>query len=124
MNETEQKHKEMVKALMKTGEALMPELTPRKVELFNIGISLAGEVGELLDCLKKYCCYNHKIDYDNFEEEMGDIEFYMEALRNAVNVSRATCLMSNLEKLSKRYEGFKYSNEAAKERKDKITEQH
>jgi hypothetical protein len=55
----------------------------------------------------------------NVIEELGDLEFYMEQLRQALLLSREETLAANIAKLSKRYEGLNYSDAAAQARADK-----
>lgn len=116
------KHNEMVAALVKSGDIIKQELTGDDVNLIHMILGISGEAGELLDAVKKATVYRKVLDRENVIEELGDLEFYMEGLRQALNISREECLLANIKKLGKRYEGFKYSNEAASERKDKINE--
>ena len=51
-------------------------------------------------------------------EELGDLEFYMQGLRDALKITREETLKINMQKLEKRYGGL-YSNEAAQARADK-----
>jgi NTP pyrophosphatase (non-canonical NTP hydrolase) len=51
-------------------------------------MGMATEAGELLDAIKKNWVYGKPIDYQNVIEELGDIEWYAEALRQALGVSR------------------------------------
>lgn len=53
-----------------------------QVMALHCAIGLAGEVGELIE------------DHKNAEEELGDIEFYLQALRNHYGISRAAILAS------------------------------
>ena len=84
----------------------------------HAAIGVSGEAGELLDIIKKNWAYNKPIDIPHVIEELGDIEFYMFALRAKLCISREQTLTHNIEKLKKRYpEG--YTDAAAKERADK-----
>lgn len=118
MSETEKKHAEMVRALLKSGEEIMKEMTPMKANLLHIGLGLSGEVGELVDAIKKHAIYNQPLDFDNVIEELGDLEFFVKALQQALLIGRQRILDANIAKLAERY-GDKYSDEAAKARKDK-----
>jgi hypothetical protein len=51
-------------------------------------------------------------------EELGDLEFYLEMLRQELKLNRQVILWKNESKLVKRY-GKKYSDKSAKARKDK-----
>lgn len=112
-------HKDMVNQSVKKGHVLVEEMTPDKAHLNHMSIGLAGEVGELLDAIKKMTCYNQEIDMENVVEELGDIEFYLEGIRSTLGVSRNLTLKANINKLSVRYPNLNYSNEKAKQRLDK-----
>jgi len=85
-------------------------------------MGLTGEVGEIVDAFKRHFVYGQNLDIDNVAEELGDIEFYLEGLRQALypycGLTRDAILEQNMHKLSTRYpEG--YSDECASERADK-----
>src|SRR6187399_1906676 len=112
---------EMVKALAKSGEDILKSLTPEKCEMWHHASCIQGEAGELFDAVKKHIIYNKILevaDLTNVIEELGDLEFYMEGLRQAFNVTRQQTLDHNASKLSKRYQGA-YSDQAAQVRADK-----
>lgn len=111
-------HKELVTKLKKSGTELLEEALPKRLDANHMLIGLMGEVGELADAIKKWTIYNQSPNRDNIIEEMGDIEFYLEGLRQNLELDREAILHSNIQKLTVRY-GDKFSNEAAKERKDK-----
>ena len=82
-------------------------------------IGISGEAGELLDAVKKAVIYRKPLDIKNVIEELGDLEFYMEGLRQGLNITRDEVLEANIAKLSVRYNGLKYSDVSAQERADK-----
>jgi NTP pyrophosphatase (non-canonical NTP hydrolase) len=86
-----------------------------------MGTGVSGEAGELLDAIKKYVVYNKPIDLENVIEELGDLEFYMEKIRQNLGITREQTLVANIEKLGKRYANG-YSDKAAQERADKLAE--
>jgi len=53
---------------------------------------------------------------------MGDLEFYMEGLRQGLGITREEVLAHNIAKLSKRYSSGSYSDKHAQERADKAGE--
>jgi len=114
-----QEHIEMVRALVKSGDAILSEITPEQTHNLHMAVGISGESGELLDAIKKYAIYQKLMDRENVIEELGDLEFYMEGLRQGCGITREETLAHNMIKLSQRYEGFKYSNEAAQQRADK-----
>ena len=84
-----------------------------------MAIGIAGEAGELLDAVKREAIYNKVLDRENVIEELGDLEFYMEGLRQRLNITREETLYHNKQKLSIRYQGLQYSDKSAHERADK-----
>jgi hypothetical protein len=52
-------------------------------------------------------------------EELGDLEFYMEGLRQATGITREETLAANIAKLGKRYQNHLYSDGQAQSRADK-----
>lgn len=81
---------------------------------------VAGEAGELLDVSKKHWVYNKPFNRDHAIEEMGDIEFYLEAARKLIGVTRDQVLQANIDKLNKRYPLGTYTDEHAQARLDKL----
>ena len=108
----------MVAELAKGGDRVLEGLDAHKAHLIHMVMGISGETGELLDAVKKHVIYGNELDVIHAIEELGDIEFYLEGLRQGLGVSRAECLQSNVSKLRLRY-GEKYSNEAAISRADK-----
>lgn len=112
-------HSELVSALVKPGAGITASLTPEKADLWHAVTGIVGEAGELIDAIKKHVVYNKPLDRENVIEELGDLEFYMEQLRQRLGITREECLEANITKLLTRYEGMKYSDQAAQARKDK-----
>lgn len=109
----------MVTALIKPGQNILDDLTPEGVNMWHMATGVSGEAGELLDAVKKYAVYNKPLDRVNVIEELGDLEFYMEGLRQAISTTREEVLQANVAKLSIRYSKGKYSDQQAQERADK-----
>ena len=114
-----EEHKLLVAALAKPGEDIVDSLTPDGAHLLHMAVGIAGESGELLDAIKKAVIYCKPIDVENVVEELGDLEFYMEGLRDRLGITRQQTLQANVAKLSKRYKAGSYSDKAAQERADK-----
>jgi NTP pyrophosphatase (non-canonical NTP hydrolase) len=88
----------------------------------HAAIGVAGEAGELLDAIKKVYIYGQALTdahLVNIVEELGDIEFYMQAMRNLFNLDRATILNTNSLKLSKRYRDLTFTTSESEIRRDK-----
>lgn len=113
-------YSDMVCALAKPGMDIMTGLTPQRAHVLHMAVGISGESGELLDAIKKYTIYGKPLDRENVVEELGDLEFYMEGLRAAFNITRSETLTANKYKLlGKRYASGKYSDEQAQARADK-----
>jgi NTP pyrophosphatase (non-canonical NTP hydrolase) len=113
------KHSEMVTRLTKPGQAILDQMTAEKANLMHAAVGVAGEGGELLDAVKKHVIYNKPLDRANVLEELGDIEYFLEQIRQALGIERQQCLDANIEKLSVRYRDFLYSDQQAHDRRDK-----
>lgn len=109
---------EFVASLAKPGDVILSQLTAHDCDLLHMGLALCGEAGELADAIKKPTIYRKPIDLENVKEELGDIEFYLEHIRQLTGITREEVIAANMEKLLKRYEQG-YSDRAAQERKDK-----
>lgn len=113
------KFEEMVAALAKSGDAIVQELTGTDAHVLHMAIGISGEAGELLDAIKKGAIYRKDFDRENIVEELGDLEFYMEGMRQGFGITREETISVNIQKLGKRYSKGTYSDSAAQERADK-----
>ena len=73
---------DMVRMLAKPGSDICRDLTPEMAHLWHMASALMGESGELYRAVDRF-------DRDNMVEEMGDIEFYLEGLRNRLGIDRS-----------------------------------
>lgn len=109
-----------VESLTKPGKEIQESISPDTAHLLHMAMGIAGEAGELLDAVKKSVVYCQPLLISDMMEELGDLEFYMEGLRQYLRVSRKQTLEANVSKLRDRFsEG--YSDKAAQERVDKRT---
>ncbi len=113
-------HADMVTNLVKDPAAIRAALTNHSVDLIHAILGISGEAGELLDAVKKHVIYNKPLDLENVVEELGDIEFYLEQLRQRLGIPRESTLKANVAKLGRRYTGHQYSDSAAQQRADKV----
>jgi len=126
-NGTPTDYKDMVAALVKPGLDILLSLTPEKCNLWHMATGVSGEAGELLDAIKKHVAYGKELDRTNVIEELGDLEFYIEGIRQELDISREETLTANMEKLllsdKARYKLGKYTDQQAQDRADKAPEQ-
>lgn len=102
---------------------LAKDMGSQQLDLLHMAVGISGESGELLDAIKKFWAYNKPLDLTNVIEELGDLEFYMQGMRLLCGLTREQVLEANYAKLSERYKGLVYSDEAAQTRADKIEPQ-
>lgn len=112
-------HADMVTRLFKDGKNILSTITEEQLTRLHAAVGISGESGELLDAVKKETMYNKAPDIVNIIEELGDLEFYMEALRQTYGITREQTLEANIAKLSVRYSSGSYSDKQAQERADK-----
>lgn len=115
------RHAQLVRDLAKPGEKIVESLTAAQAHLLHMAVGVSGEAGELIDAVKKATIYNKSLDITNVIEELGDLEFYMQGLRDALGISREATLVANCDKLAKRFSIGKYTDKQAQERADKVS---
>jgi len=98
-DQLEENFSDMVGRLAKPGEDILVTLTPQRIHMWHMASGVGGEGGEVLDEVKKIVAYNRDIDKTKVVKELGDLEFYMEGLRQAMGITREECLVGNIEKL-------------------------
>lgn len=82
-------------------------IEPKHENLILGVIGLAGEVGELLEVVKKHLFHHHPLDETRVLKEMGDIEWYLNLLRTHFGFTLEQVHQTNIDKLAARYpEGF------------------
>ena len=89
------------------------------MDFLHGAVGVATEAGELLDAAKKHVFYRLPVDVDNVKEELGDLLFYAELVRQAVGLEWDDIERANMDKLRKRYTSGSFSTAEAVERKDK-----
>lgn len=111
---------QMVEKLIKKPQQLHDEITPEKLALIHSTLGVAGEAGEIVDAIKKHAIYNQPLPLENLIEELGDMEFYLEDLRRRLGITREQCLITNMQKLAKRYgPNYEFTDKKAQARADK-----
>ena len=66
-------------------------------------LGLAGELGEVIDLVKKAYFQGHDLDREKTKEELGDALWYFAELATALNMDMDDIADLNIEKLKKRY---------------------
>jgi NTP pyrophosphatase (non-canonical NTP hydrolase) len=82
---SEIKHNEMVRALAKDGWLIKNEMSGQDCHLLHMALGFVGEVAELQEPFEDYCDLK-PLDVENVVEELGDMEFYLEGLRQGIGI--------------------------------------
>lgn len=79
--------------------------------LCNWALGLSGEVGEVVEHVKKHCFHGKSLNYDEVEKEIGDVLWYVSALCTELGFNLDEVAQKNISKLMARYpEGFEKKN--------------
>jgi len=74
---------------------------------FNFSFGLMGELGEVIDLLKKHLFHKHPLDKEKLKLELGDLLWYMATTATTAGIDLDDIAESNIAKLKTRYpEGF------------------
>lgn len=93
-------------------------VAPSEQMILHALMGICSEAGEIADNIKKHFIYSQALDYDNIDEECGDLLWYITILLYATGYTIEDAMLDNIEKLKIRYPE-KYTDELAKERLDK-----
>ena len=107
-----------IKKFQKETQRTLNYLSSDKDRLGELGMGLSGEVGELVNIIKKKIYHHHNVDIKDIKEEMGDILWYLSNIANEYNIGLDEVMGGNIEKLKKRYPDG-YTQEDSVNRKDK-----
>lgn len=110
----------LVRRLVKNPLKIINETTPEKMDLMHMALGVAGEAGEIVDCIKKHTIYNQPLNITNLKEEIGDMMFYITRILDTTEITLEECLEANQSKLNIRFSEATYTDRAAKERADKL----
>ncbi|MEM3781636.1 MAG: nucleoside triphosphate pyrophosphohydrolase family protein [Candidatus Micrarchaeaceae archaeon] len=93
------------------GKAGTTAIYPKQLEggVYYAAIGLAGEVGELLNKIKKIARDNAPVDKDAIAGELGDILWYVSQVATEFGIGLNDVAKKNLEKLSDRKQRGKIS---------------
>jgi len=75
-------------------------------------IGLAGEVGEVVEIVKKVEGHGHDLDKVKLRGELGDVLWYLSSVASAYGISLGECATNNIAKLRTRYPNGFSSNES------------
>ncbi len=70
--------------------------------LWNV-MGLAGEVGEVVEAVKKGIFHRHGLDHEKMVKELGDCLWYLSAICTKLDVTLSQVMEANISKLEQRY---------------------
>ena len=89
------------------------------IQMLHAVLGIAGETGEVVECVKKSLLYGKELDKQHVKEEVGDALWYFSLLLHSIGSSFDEVMQMNHDKLEKRFPGG-FTEKLALERKDKI----
>lgn len=99
-------------------DSFTSKITGKQMRMMHAAMGISGEVGELIDVIKKHILYGKELDTKHLLEESGDVMWYFSILFDTLGTSFEEIMAINNAKLKKRYpQGFTEAN--ALERLDK-----
>jgi len=78
----------MVADLRKDGQVIINTITPIEIDMLHMAVGAAGEFSELSEPIVEYSEGRSELDTVNVREELGDIEFFLEGLRQCAGIER------------------------------------
>lgn len=86
-------------------------INPDTDHIVEACLGLCGEVGEVVDVIKKNKFQGHDLDCTHLTEEIGDVVWYLNLLIKSLGITWEEVTKSNIDKLSKRYSSGKFKFE-------------
>lgn len=95
------------------------ELSETAVQLNHAVMGIGGEQGELCTALQRWIYYGREFDAINFQEELGDVLWYVAEACSALGVNMGDIMSRNISKLQVRYPDKYTDFHAAEENRDR-----
>jgi NTP pyrophosphatase (non-canonical NTP hydrolase) len=95
------------------------DVSADQADMLHMAVGILGEAGEVMEAVLSNILDEEPLDMENIVEELGDIEFFTEGLRQNLSITREETLSQNIRKLGVRYNSGTYSDNQAQIRADK-----
>lgn len=83
------------------------DISAKEVMISWSALGLAGEVGEVVDLVKKGIYHQQGIDRSAIKKELGDVLWYLSALCQQMDFTLEEVMQHNIDKLKARFpEGY------------------
>lgn len=86
--------------------ALASSISAERMDLANLALGLSHAAGILTGTLRKHAVYNTELNVDAVVSSMGDIEFHMQGIRNALELNRGVIIAENMDRMELREDGY------------------
>lgn len=86
--------------------ALLSKLTNSSTNAGDVVLAafgLPGEVGEVVDLLKKWIFHDRQMDTEHLKKEMGDVMWYFTLLAETFGFTLEDIMQANADKLNARF---------------------
>jgi len=80
-----------------------PKVSDHKLSAINYALGLSGEVGEVVELIKKWSFHGKSLDIEALDKELGDVLWYLTALASETGGTLNSVMKKNIDKLLKRY---------------------
>lgn len=87
-------------------------------QIDNAVFGMIGELGEIIDLLKKYRYQGHDLGLDHVTNELGDLLWYGALLATTLGISLDDAAQENIAKLRVRYPGDGFDTNMSRNRSD------
>ena len=79
------------------------QLSDEQVMIVWCATGLSGEVGEVMEHIKKGIFHQHGINVEHMRKEIGDVLWYIAGLCSTLDIDLAEVMQENIDKLQRRY---------------------
>lgn len=83
------------------------------LNMYEAGMGIGGEGGEIVDIIKKIAFYNKDIDKDHIKEELGDLLWYVNLMLHSIGATWEDVFDLNIKKLEARYPDLRFNADHA-----------
>lgn len=87
----------------KIGDAIWSATGYEGGEAIVNAMGLIGEVGEVVDIIKKHFGHGKPLNEEHLTEELGDVLWYVNQIANNFGLDIKTIIRYNINKLTRRY---------------------
>ena len=103
-----------------TGQVFAKPLREDEEKFLYAVSGIVEEAGELMEICYRNFHYGEELDWEHIKEELGDLNHFMQVVKNIRGWTHQEIKQNNIDKLKRRYPEGKFTTKDALERKDKV----